>query len=52
MSAATSGDFALSMALPTSNDFGNPELPVTNTLPFLRATNAPVGTVTHHAMPS
>jgi hypothetical protein len=29
----------------TSRDFGNPEFPVMNTFPFLRATNAPVDTV-------
>lgn len=34
-------------------DFGNPSLlPVTNTWPLRRATKAPVGTFTHHTMPS
>ena len=42
---------ALSIAFDTSSDLGNPELPVTNTLPRRLATNAPVGTVTHQTTP-
>src|SRR5690625_3966360 len=42
----------LSIAFPTSCDFGNPELPVTNTFPLRRTTKAPVGTVRHQTTPS
>ena len=41
----------LSIAFPTSSDFGNPLLPVINTLPLRRATNAPVLTVGHQISP-
>ena len=42
---------AASIALLTSRDFGKPEFPVTKILPLRRATNAPVGTFTHHTFP-
>src|SRR5699024_6589871 len=38
---------SVAVDLPTLCDFGNPELPVTNTFPLRRATKAPVGTVRH-----
>ena len=50
-SLASSALAACSKLFPTFNDFGNPELPVTNAIPFRRATNAPVGTFTHQTMP-
>ena len=43
--------FTLSIALLTSIDFGNPLFPVMNTLPFRRATKAPVLTVGHQIKP-
>src|SRR5699024_318172 len=42
----------LSIAFEMPMLFGNPELPVTNTLPLRRTTNAPVGTVRHQTTPS
>jgi hypothetical protein len=41
----------LSFALLTSSEFGKPELPVRNTLPLRRTTNARVGTSTHQTLP-
>lgn len=43
---------ALSMALDTSRDFGNPLFPVAKISPLRRAMNAPCGTVMHHTTPA
>lgn len=43
---------ALSMALDTSSDLGNPLFPVAKISPLRRAMNAPCGTVMHHTTPA